>query len=306
MKSRLQNMEAGLLFAIIAGIFFLFGVDGNNEEPLMQGRSAVVWMLGRWNWAATDMSHGWIIPLVSLYMVWRRMAELRDSPKTVSIVGFVVIVSALLVYLMGLRIQQTALVLMSLIGLLWGITFALYGRTVARILLFPCGYLIFCIPMTFMDYLTFPLRFISATVSVTLLNGLGISVTQLGTAIHVNTGKGFALDVAHPCSGLRYLLAMVALTTAYAYFTQSSAIKRGILSLASVPLAMAGNIARITLIAIVGVLFGETFAVGFYHDYSGYVVFAVATMLMLGLGAFLNRCGSTWRTKGKESKPHEF
>jgi exosortase len=294
-----QNIGLVIWLVIAAGLLFLFGVEGNNEEILSQGRSAVGWMVGRWEWAGADMSHGWLIPLVSLYMVWCKRRDLRDAPKMLSWIGLSVVILALLLYLAGLRVQQTRFVLFALISLLWGIPFFLYGKPVAKMLLFPCAYLIFCIPMTFLDSLTFPLRLVSSTVSVELLNGLGISVTRLGTAIHVNAGAGFSLDVAHPCSGLRYLLAMVALTTAYAYFTQSSAFKRGILSLAAIPLAMAGNIARITLIAVVGAFFGEDFAVGFYHDYSGYVVFAVATLLMLALGSLLNRSWPKWRLKRK-------
>ncbi|MEI6167036.1 MAG: exosortase/archaeosortase family protein [bacterium] len=305
MSKQFRNVEMGLWVAIVAGMFLLFSADGNNEEVLSQGRSAVGWMIGRWEWAGADMSHGWLIPLVSLYMVWCKRHELRDVPKLLSWAGFSVVLFALLLYLGGLRVQQTRFVLFALIGLLWGIPFFLYGKQVAKILLFPCAYLIFCIPMTFLDSLTFPLRLISSSVSVALLNGFGISVTRLGTAIHVNAGEGFSLDVAHPCSGLRYLLAMIALTTAYAYFSQKSLLKRGILSVASIPIAMIGNIARISLIAVVGVVFGEKFAVGFYHDYSGYVVFAVATLLMLGLGSLLQRPWPIWRLRKNEDQDDE-
>lgn len=300
MKGSFQILEIGLLTAIAACVIFLFGVEGNNEEVLSQGRSALGWMIGRWEWAGSDMSHGWLIPLVSIYMVWCKRSEMRQASKYLSWAGFGMVGLALLLYLVGLRIQQTRFVLVSLIGLLWGIPYFLYGRQVARVLMFPCAYLVFCIPMTFFDSLTFPLRLISSSISAGLLNSLGISVTRLGTAIHINAGGGFSLDVAHPCSGLRYLLAMVALTTAYAYFTQKSSLKRGILSLAAIPLAMVGNIARISLIAVVGVIFGEKFAVGFYHDYSGYVVFAVATLLMLGLGSLLDHSWSIRRLKQTE------
>ncbi|MEI6515579.1 MAG: exosortase C-terminal domain/associated protein EpsI [bacterium] len=289
MNKRNIILEVGIWLAIAAGIGFLFFVEGNNEEILSQGRSAIGWMIGRWNWAGADMSHGWIVPLVSLYMAWWKREEMLKVSKAISWGGFFVVILALLLYLAGLRIQQTRFVLVSLIMLLWGVPFFLFGRQIARILVFPCGYLVFCIPMSFLDSLTFPLRMISSSVSEAVLDGCGISVTRIGTAMHINSGGGFSLDVAHPCSGLRYLLAMVALTTAYAYFTQNSAVKRGILSLSAIPLAMAGNIARIILIAIVGVWFGQEFALGFYHDYSGYVVFAVATSLMLGVGTLLHR-----------------
>lgn len=305
MKLSFRSLEIGLWVLILATITFMFGVEGNTEETLSQGRSAIGWMISRWNWASADMSHGWLIPLVSIYMVWWKRNDLRQSIKTINCWGLVIIIISLLFYLLGLRVQQTVIVLLSLISLLWGCVYFVYGGKVARIFFPSCAYLVFCIPLTFLDYLTFPLRMVSSTVSVMLLNGFGISVTQLGTAIHVNAGGGFSLDVAHPCSGLRYLLAMVALTVAYAYFTQKSPLKRGLLSLAAIPLAMAGNIARITLIAVVGILFGEKFAIGFYHDYSGYVVFGVATLLMLGLGSLLHRAGPVWRMNQKKDEVNE-
>ncbi|MEI6564436.1 MAG: exosortase/archaeosortase family protein [bacterium] len=301
MNSNSSN-QAFLLLAIAGLLGYLYGVQGNAEDIGAQGHSAIFWMIDRWNWPGADMSHGWLIPFVSLYMVWWKRHALWEAPKGLCHGGLGVVVVALVLYLVGLRVQQTRFVLVSLIGLLWGIPFFLYGKPFAKIILFPCAYLAFCIPLTFLDGLTLPLRLISTTVSTGILNGLGISVTRLGTAIHVNAGAGFSLDVAHPCSGLRYLLAMVALTTAYAYFTQKSHVKRAILCVSAIPLAMAGNIVRITLIAIVGTWFGEEFAVGFYHDYSGYVVFAVATLLMLGVGALLQR---SWRFHvKKQSETH--
>lgn len=305
MIERERIIEVVSWIAILAGVACLFGIQGNNEEAMSQGRSAIRWMTGRWSYAGADMSHGWMIPLVSLYMVWTKRSELRESPKYLSWGGLGVVLLALLLYLAGLRVQQTRIVLFALIGLLWGIPFFLYGRPVGRILLFPCAYLVLCIPLTFLDSLTFPLRLVSSAVSETLLNGLGISVTRTGTAMHINAGSGFSLDVAHPCSGLRYLLAMVALTTAYAYFTQKSFMKRLVLSVSAIPLAMVGNIARITLIAVVGVLFGQEFALGFYHDYSGYVVFGVATLLMLGLGSLLHRTLPSWRRISDKASTHE-
>ena len=280
---------------IILLVVYLFGVGGNMEEVAAQGHSAILWMIGRWNWAGADMSHGWLIPCVSAYAIWRGYGALQAAQKTVLWSGLLVVVAALLMYLVGMRVQQTRIVLMSLILLLWGVPAFWYGWSVAKQLAFPCFFLVFCIPMTFLDGLTLPLRLISTTVSAGLLNGLGIAVTRIGTAIHVNAGAGFSLDVAHPCSGLRYLLAMVALTTAYAYFTQRTAVKRGILCVASIPLAMIGNIVRIVMIAVVGSWFGPKLALGFYHDYSGYVVFAVAILMMIGVGNLLNRSNTKTR-----------
>jgi len=286
-KSRwMQWVPGGIVIIIIA---WLFVVGGNTEDVVGQGHSAIAWMIGRWSWPGLDMSHGWLIPLVSAYAVWRKWGEIRTAPCTYGRGGLILVVCALLLYLIGLRVQQTRLVLLSLPALLWGLSWFLYGWHVARLLAFPCWYLVFCIPFTFLDALTLPLRLLSTLVSDVVLNGLGIPVTRVGTAIHIHSGAGFSLDVAHPCSGLRYLVAMVALTTAYAYFTQFGMWRRTVLCLASIPLAMVGNMVRIILIALVGVVFGTEIAVGFYHDYSGYVVFAVAILLMIAVGNWLQR-----------------
>ncbi len=280
--------------AIVAGLLaYLYGAEGNAEEIAAQGRSAVKWMVGRWQWPGADMSHGWLIPLVSAYLVWRRREELRRAVDRPSRTGLVFLLLSLMLYLAGLRIQQTRLVLVSMAGLLWSIPYFIYGGRVARILLFPCAYLLFCVPVTFLETLTLPLRLISTGVASTVLNGLGIAVSRVGTAIYFSSTTGFALDVAHPCSGLRYLMAMVALTTAYSYIALTSPWRRLLLCACSVPLAMIGNIVRILLIALVGLAFGQDAAMGFYHDYSGYVVFAVAILLMIWIGNALQG----WRSR---------
>ena len=81
---------------------------------------------------------------------------------------------------------------------------------------------------------------------------------------------------------------MTALTAVYAYLTQKTLVKQWILFLSSIPLAIIGNIARITTVALVAEAFGQKLASGLYHDYSGYVVFSVAIGLMVGVGSLLN------------------
>jgi exosortase len=184
--------------------------------------------------------------------------------------------------------QQTRISLFALILLTWGVPFFLYGWPVAKLLIFPCSYLIFCIPLNFLDAIAFPLRLLATKASVAMLNGLGIAAERSGSAIYSSAGGGFQFDVADPCSGLRSLLAMTALTAVYAYLTQKTLIKKWILFLASVPLAIAGNIARITTVGLVAEAFGQKAALGLYHDYSGYVVFSVAIILMVAFGVALN------------------
>lgn len=278
-------------FSIIIGLLFaMFHLLGNTVAAV-PSRSAFVWMTNRWNDPISfgaDYSHGWLIPLVSLGVIWYKRRDLLNAPKAMSQVGLAVVILALILHWIGAKIQQPRLSLAALILLLWGVPYYFFGWQVAKILIFPCSYLIFCIPLNFLDALAFPLRMVSTVMSTSLLNGLGIAAERSSTAIKSAAAGGFEFDVADPCSGLRSLLAMTALTAVYAYFTQKTLLKKWLLFAASIPLAVIGNIARVTTVALVAEAFGQPMALGLYHDYSGYVIFGVAIALMIGIGSLLD------------------
>ena len=283
-------IRAGLVATIITLIFAIFHFQGNTIEVQNLGPSALLWMTERWQDSISyggDYSHGWLIPFVSVYIVWLKRNELASVPKSVSRVGLAVLVTALLFHWLGAKAQQTRFSLFSLALLIWAIPFYLYGWRVAKLIVFPCAYLIFCIPLNFLDSLTFPLRIFATIISTALLNGLGIAAERSGSAIYSMAAGGFSFDVADPCSGIKSLLAMTALTAVYAYFTQEVWWKKWVLFLSSIPLAIIGNVARITTVGVVAEAFGSKLALGLYHDYSGYVVFSVAIALMIALGALL-------------------
>jgi exosortase len=167
--------------------------------------------------------------------------------------------------------------------------FYLYGWQIAKILLFPCAFLIFCIPPSLLDSLTVPLRIMTSVVSEHILNGLGIPTIRQGTLIISSTPGGFRLGVDDPCSGLRSLIAIAALTAVYAHFMDASLWKKFVLFFSALPLAIIGNVVRVITVAIVAGILGQDRAMGFYHDYSGYVVFAVAVLLTMGVGKGLER-----------------
>jgi exosortase len=175
--------------------------------------------------------------------------------------------------------------------LIWGMPFYLYGKRVAGLLTFPCAYLAFCIPLNFLDGLTFPLRLWSAAIAASLLNGLAIPVQRSGTAIVSTAGQGFQLDVADPCSGLRSLLAMMALIAAYGYLTESKTGRRWLLFACSIPIAMLANIVRVASIGVAAGAIGQDAAMRVYHDYSGYIVFTTAVLGMLGVQQLIRRLG---------------
>ena len=283
-----RHLPELVFFALFIGcIWFLYGIQGNAQDVASRGRSALLWMVSRWEGCGGDLSFGWIIPLVSAFVIWQKRKDLAAAPKQTDATGLIIIVLSLLLHWLGYRAQLTRLSLLSLIGLLWGVFFTLHGRQVAKLLVFPCAYLVFCIPLSFLNNITVPLRILASSISTDLLNGLGIGAVRSGTIIHSLAAGGFNFDVADACSGLRSLLAMTALTAVYAYQTQKKLWQQWMLFVAAIPLAIVGNIFRILTIALVAQGFGQERAMTMYHYLSGFLVFAVAILLMIGLGELL-------------------
>lgn len=285
--SKDELMNIGFVSVIIGMLFVLFHLLGNTVDNV-SSRSAFTWMINRWGDKLSfgaDYSHGFLIPFVSLGIVWYKRDEFFAAKKNICIVGLYVIVAALLLHWVGAKMQQTRLSLMSLILLIWGVPFYFFGWQIAKLLIFPCAYLIFCVPLNFLDALSFPLQQVATGISHSMLNGFGIECERVGTQL---MSPYFQLNVEAPCSGLRSLLAMTALTAVYAYFTQKTLLKKWLLFMLSIPIAVAGNIGRIISIAVVSIVSGQKLGAGLYHDWSGYVLFTVAISLMIATAKLLN------------------
>ncbi len=277
-----------LLPAAIVGMgVFLFHFQGSTTETGAYGRSAITWLVAQWNISGGVASHGWFILPVSAFFIWNRRRELVAAPKHMAPAGLLIVIAALALHWVGLRVQQSRLALFAIIGLSWGIPWFLYGHRVARLLAFPCGYLVFAVPLNFLEERTFALRLMVSRLSAHLLNGLALPVRREGTAIYSLQPDGFHFEVADPCSGLNSLLALLALTTAYAWLTQHRPWQRWLLACSAIPLAIAANTVRIVAIALVAEFIGHDTALTLYHDYSGFLIFVAALMLMLALGAAL-------------------
>ncbi len=233
-----------------------------------------------------DMSHGWIVPLVSIYVIWRERLKLRSAAGPASWKGAVCVAFFLAVAWFGGRGEQTRIAQISFIGLLWAIPYAFWGRGTEKLMRFPVAYLIFTIPLSSLtDFITVRLRLFSVMLATGILNGVGLAVERSGTALFSYApNRSFSVDVAEPCSGIRSLFAMMALTAAYAYFTQKGRWKKLLLFACSVPIAVAGNIVRIMSICVVASWFGQDVATGYYHEYSGFVFFAFGIFLMFYIG----------------------
>ena len=284
----LHGIAWTLIAALLAAAFHWLG----NTVSDVSSRSVFTWMTARWGDKVSygaDYSIGWFIPLISLGVLFMRRKTILAEPRTVDFRGLPIVAVALLLHWAAARAQQPRISLTALIMILWALPLVLAGWKTARHFIFPCGYLLFCIPWNFLDALTFPMRLFSTALSATLLNGIGIAVARSGTIIRALSVDGLDFNVADPCSGLSSMLAMLALTAVYANLTQRSLWRQGALFAVSVPLAIAGNIFRICTIAVVAQFFSRDLALTLYHDYSAFLVFPVAILLMVAAGNLVAR-----------------
>lgn len=274
-----QNLRLGAFAATVACM--LAGFTG------MFGRLCSVF-----NDPLEDMSHGWLVPVFSLYVLWTQRAALKEEVGNPSFWGFVACLPCIGLSLIGARGLQVRFEQLGFIGLCMALPWAFFGLRVAKRCVFPALFLLFTVPMTsYLDAVTIHLRLLASGTAFVILKGFGVDVVQTGTAIVSQGAHPFSIDVAEPCSGLRSIVALTALTAAYAWYTQPTWKRRAVLFACSVPLAVLGNVVRILSICMVAAWANPDFALGFYHDYSGYIVFIVAIACMVACGEVISKVG---------------
>jgi exosortase A len=233
-----------------------------------------------------DFSHGFLIPFVSLYVVYEERKEWSPLIRTGHWSGVVWIIGGLLFLFLGNLATEFFIMRFSLLIVVGGIILFLLGTPLLKKLSFPLGYLIFMIPIPsiFLDRITFPLQLFASKVAAASLDLMGIPALREGNVIQLaNTN----LEVAEACSGIRSLIALMALAVAFAYFSQRSTFKRVLLVLSTVPIAVIANALRVSGTGILAHYYGDSMAQGFFHSFSGWLLFVIAFICLIGVSALL-------------------
>jgi exosortase len=238
-------------------------------------------------WTTNDnYSHGPLVPLVSLALVWLRRDKLRALPLQPDARGLWLVGFGCLMQVAGVRADLFAAQEWSLPVVLCGLTLAFAGAATLRMLAVPILYLgfMFTFPPIVMDSLNLVLKQFALDVSAFGAKLAGATFHREGMQVFFPTGE---LRVEAPCSGLRSLIALLATGTLFAYFQGGGAWRRAAVLLAAIPIALAGNIARLLLLFVAADRKGVPWAAGRFHDVTGYVMYAVALLLLLGLRRLL-------------------
>lgn len=239
------------------------------------------------DWYRDDnYSHGFLVPFIAGYFFWQRWPDLKDRVIKPDGLGLLVIVLALVQLLVAWLGTEYFTMRSSLVVLLVGVVLYWYGREVFRGMTLPLLFLLFMVPIPYLiyDMAAFPLKLFVAKVSVGFLKGVGITVLREGNIIQF---PATTLEVADACSGIRSLMSLLALGFAYAFVLPMQTWKRWIVVVSAVPIAIATNAFRVIATGVLAQFWGARAAQGFFHEFAGLAVFALAMVLLIGVGALL-------------------
>jgi exosortase len=231
-------------------------------------------------WSDPNYGHGFFVPVIAAYVLWSERDRWRAQPFRPNNFGVAIMLFAVGLRILGMLGAELFMARLSLVILISGIVLFLAGRQVLRSIGFPIGYLLFMIPLPAIVYyqLTLPLQLWASRLGATGLVALGIHTVREGNLLYL---PNCTLNVVEACSGIRSLLSLLAVAVAYGYFAERSTWKRGVLAIASIPVAIAANGLRLVATGVLSYFFGPTVDSGAVHVALGLGFFALALVSIL-------------------------
>jgi exosortase len=237
-------------------------------------------------WSDPNYSHVYIVPIISGFVVWQRRRELAALPIQGSWYGLPLLLAGLCALILGDIGAETFLMRSSLIVVTAGLVLFHLGPRMLRALVFPLGFLVFLVPMPAVLFyaMTARLQNIAAETGAWGLDLLGVPVLLDGNVIQLSR---VTLGVTEACSGIRSLITLVALGVAWAYLMLPRFWMQIVLVASVLPITIFSNAGRIVMTGLVGRWFGVEYAEGFFHFFSGWLVFLLALLCLLAVHGIL-------------------
>ena len=220
-----------------------------------------LWMKIRWFARDSYYSHGFLIPFIVGWLIWRKRDALLKAVPSSHPLGLPLIVTGLLIHILSsvLRVYFTSG--FSLLLTIVGIILHFYGMNILKIV-----------------NISFRMKMFAAAIAAKIINHIGILAVREGSVIRMPHAYVVVDDV---CSGLRSLISLTALGGIFAYLFRGPMWKRVALFLATIPIAVITNVIRVIFLAFVAEVWGHEAATGFVHDFSGFAIFGIAFVLLL-------------------------
>ena len=254
------------------------------------------YMWGAWM-DTPEYSHAILIPPIAAFLIWQQKDNFERIPFSGSWWGVLIVLLGGVLLVLGQLATIYVLEQYAYLVTLAGLALSFTGKRAFRLLAPPLFILVFMIPLPYflLNNLSTKLQLMSSELGVWFMRLLDISVYVEGNVIDLG---GYKLQVAEACSGLRYLFPLMTMGFLVAYFYKGAAWKRIVLFLSSIPITLIMNSIRVGTIGVMVERWGIGMAEGFLHEFQGWAVFMVCTVLLFGEVAVLNRIGrepGTWR-----------
>jgi len=240
-----------------------------------------IWMLGRWGAKDSYYSHGYLVPFISAFLIWlkrEKLGKMEINPSARA--GWVLLSSGIAIHLISAVLRVYFSSGFSLILVLSGIVLLFLGKEFLKNILFPILFLVFMMPLPLVAIanISFKLKIFAAQISTIVINWMGVAAAREGSII--KTAHSYVV-VEDPCSGIRSLIALIALGALMAYFSRLSMPKRIILFLSAIPIAVFSNVIRIVALSLVSDMYGAKLAGGTFHTVMGLLVFVFSFLGLL-------------------------
>ncbi len=259
-----------LLFVVVIGVFYF---------------NTFTWLVESWI-NNIYYSHGFLVPVISGYVVWGMREELAGIEKKQAQEGLMLFITG--IALQGISVLWTMRFIsgISLVLTVSGAILYLFGREFLKKIAFPVLFLFLMIPLPFVDIVAPPIQTISAITSSNLANLLGMPVQREGLQLILPAST---FEVGLECSGLRSIISLFTLASLYAYILEGGLAMKFIIVASSIPLALAGNILRIISVLAVANIYGASTAIRYFHDFSSLLMFSVALVGLFLVGRCFGR-----------------
>ena len=238
-------------------------------------------------WSTDDnYSHGFFIVPLAAYFAWERRHRLAATPVRPSAAGLVIVLGSLMMLVAGILGAELFLARVSLLGVTAGAILFLSGWPRLRVLLFPLAFMLLMVPLPALIFnkIAFPLQLLASHVGEYGISAANIPILREGNVLILANAT---LEVAEACSGIRSLVSLFTLGIVFGYFADSRLWVRSVIALSAIPVAILANGLRVASAGWAAHYLGQAGVEGLFHDFSGWVVFVVAFLMMLALQRLL-------------------
>ncbi|QTN32194.1 exosortase/archaeosortase family protein [Akkermansiaceae bacterium] len=286
------------LTAVLVLWFFCF------EQKYGPGhtRTTLGWLYSAWN-PATDYEHGKLVPFVIFGLIAYRFKDMLKAVAPGSAWGLVSVAVGCLLYVAAYRTLQPRIAVGGLPFILWGSALSLWGWQVARMLAFPLFFLWIAIPLPTFQQATTHLQLLATAMAHHGSGLLGVETYTQGTMVLPVKGDWKPLSIAHGCSGIRSLMALLMISAAWAYVAKIPLWKKVFLFLCAFPLAIIGNALRVISIFVIAEYGDAKWASTTWHDWSGLLLFYPFSLFLLLVIHSVLEGGLPWKAaKRKQTR----